>query len=289
LASLLDDGPIELKLDTGDTWAPQNFDHENHGFVPLYKALAKSYNLSTARMGLEIGVPRVIRTLRRLGVKRSLKPYPSLLLGAVALSPLEVAQMYHSLATGGFHSQLRAIREVLTNKGDPLQRYPLSIEQVVEPGPMYLLNMALHETVRNGTGVAVYWRLPSSVKVFGKTGTSDDLRDSWFAGYTEDKLGIVWVGMDNNDPTGLTGSSGALRVWADIFKQIKPVSGERTKPQDIEMALIDNNSGLIADSGCESTVELPFIRGSVPVDIAPCAGGRSPSIFKGIKGLKGLF
>lgn len=273
LATLIDDGPFSYEMDGGDLWEPQNFDHQYHGLVPLHRALAKSYNLATARLGLDLGVPAVVKTLRRLGIDRQLKPYPSLLLGAIALTPIEVTQMYHTLSTGGFHTPLRAIREIMTSQGEPLQRYPLSVEKVFAGAPMYLLNTALQEAVRNGTGRAVYYKVPESTTIAGKTGTSDDLRDSWFAGYTQDKLGIVWIGKDNNEPMGLTGSAGALRVWADIFQNINPRSSVITKPAEIEMALIDTESGLIGDSGCDNTVKLPFIKGSVPVEVAPCAGG----------------
>lgn len=273
LATLIDDGPLSYEMDGGDLWEPQNFDHQYHGLVPLHRALAKSYNLSTARLGLDLGVPAVVNTLRRLGIERQLKPYPSLLLGAIALTPIEVTQMYHTLSTGGFHTPLRAIRAIMTGQGEPLQRYPLSVKKVFNGAPMYLLNTALQEAVRNGTGRAVYYKVPESTIIAGKTGTSDDLRDSWFAGYTQDMVGVVWIGKDNNDPMGLTGSAGALRVWADIFQTINPQSSAITKPVEIETAIIDTESGLIGDSGCDSTEKLPFIKGSVPVEVAPCAGG----------------
>lgn len=285
LATLIDDGPLSYEMDGGDVWEPQNFDHQYHGLVPLYRALAKSYNLSTARLGLDIGVPAVINTLRRLGIERQLKPYPSLLLGAIALTPIEVTQMYHTLSTGGFRTPLRAIREIMTSQGEPLQRYPLSVEKVFDGAPVYLLNTALYGAVRNGTGRAVYYKIPESTIIAGKTGTSDDLRDSWFAGYTQDKLGVVWIGKDNNDPMGLTGSAGALRVWADIFQNINPQSSALTKPMEIETALIDTESGLIGDSDCDDTVTLPFIKGSVPVEVAPCAGGGGSSRGGWFKGL----
>ncbi len=274
LASLLDDGPLSLEMDSGKIWAPENFDHEYHGFVPLHRALAKSYNLSTARLGLELGVPTVIETLRTLGIKRDMKPFPSLLLGAVAMTPIEVVQMYHTLASGGFRTPVRAIREILTAQGQPLQRYPLSIEKVVDSAPVFLLNTAMQETMRIGTGRGVYQHVPSSLVISGKTGTSDDLRDSWFAGYTSDKLGVVWMGMDSNQPAGITGGGGALHIWGDIFRSINPQSIMDVMPENIELAEIDSETGLRGDSGCDEVLELPFIKGSVPVEFAPCSGGR---------------
>jgi penicillin-binding protein 1B len=272
LVTLLDDGPLTLELENGDEWQPQNFDKEFHGMVPIYKALSNSYNLSTTRLGLEVGLPSIIHTLNQLGVEKDIKPYPSLLLGSLALSPMEVAQMYHTLAAGGFRTPLRAIRDVLTAQGQPLQRYPLSVKKVVDSEPVYLLNAALKETARRGTGRGVYRYVPPDLTVSGKTGTSNDLRDSWFAGYTGDKLGIVWVGMDDNRPAELTGSQGALKVWGQIFSSINTQSSIDTIPSNVEMVTIDTETQLLAGSDCDSGLQLPFIKGTAPVEQSGCGG-----------------
>ncbi len=272
LVSLLDDGPMTLELENGDQWEPQNFDKEFHGMVPIYQALSNSYNLSTTRLGLEVGLPNIIHTLNLLGVERDIKPYPSLLLGSLALSPVEVAQMYHTLAAGGFRTPLRAIRDVLNAQGQPLQRYPLSVEKVVDAEPVYLLNAALKETTRRGTGQGVYRFVPPDLKVAGKTGTSNDLRDSWFAGYTGDKLGIVWVGMDDNRPAELTGSSGALKIWGEIFLAINTESAVDVPPANVELVTIDTQTQLLAGSSCNSGLQLPFVKGTAPTEQSGCGG-----------------
>ena len=273
LVTPLDDSPLSMQLENGDTWAPENFDHDNHGMVPLISALTHSYNIATARLGMAVGIPNVVNTLQKLGVTREIKPFPSLLLGALELTPLEVTQMFHTLASGGFRMPLRSIRAVLTARGEPLTRYPLSVEKEVDAPYIYLLNTALHNVVRNGTGRGVYNVLPESLVISGKTGTSNDLRDSWFAGYTGDKLGVVWVGMDDNEPAGLTGATGALRVWADIFKNIGTHSAVETQPANVKLVKIDTQSYLRADDNCSDTIELPFIDASAPQQLAPCAGG----------------
>ncbi|MGH8642973.1 MAG: penicillin-binding transpeptidase domain-containing protein [Gammaproteobacteria bacterium] len=132
LVTSLNDRPLRLPSD-GKDWTPENFDHQHHGAVPLYRALAHSYNLATVHLGLALGVPQVLKTVRRLGITRALDTHPSTLLGTMSLPPLEVTQMYQTLASGGFRTPLRAIREVLTAKGAPLQRYALAIEQVADP------------------------------------------------------------------------------------------------------------------------------------------------------------
>jgi len=273
LATLLDDSPLTFTARNGAVWKPGNYDRKNHGNVPLYRALAHSYNVSTARLGLELGIESIIKTLRRLGVKQRLKPYPSLVLGAVEMSPLQMTQMYQTFASGGFRTPVRAINAVLAADKTPLQRYPLSVQSAIKPAPNYLINTAMRFAMREGTGRAVYQSLPDSQDVAGKTGTTDDLRDSWFAGFTGERLGVVWIGRDDNKSSGLTGSSGALRVWLDLFTQFNNTGRAQAAVENIEYQQIDQKSGLLADAGCQDAVQLPFITGSGPVKHAPCFKG----------------
>jgi penicillin-binding protein 1B len=275
LATLLDDSPLTFTARNGDKWEPGNYDRVNHGEVPLYQALAHSYNVSTARLGLTLGIKPIIKTLRRLGVEQHLNPYPSLVLGAVEMSPLQVTRLYQTFASGGFRTPLRAINAVLAADNTPLQRYPLSVQAAVDPAPDYLITTAMRFAVREGTGRGIYQVLPDSQDVAGKTGTTDNLRDSWFAGFTGDRLGVVWIGRDDNQSTGLTGSSGALRVWRDLFKHFSHPGVIQMAVENIEYQWIDPKTGLMADAGCPDAVQLPFIVGSAPVKHAPCFKGKS--------------
>jgi penicillin-binding protein 1B len=274
LATLLDDSPLVHKQAGTDDWQPQNYDKQSHGQVPLCTALANSYNLCTVRLGLDLGVESVMANLQRLGADRELPAYAASLLGANELSPLEVAQVYQTVAAGGFRTPLRAIREVLTADGQPLQRYPLEVEQVVEPAPLYLLATALQDVVRQGTAQGLAARLPAGLDVAGKTGTTDDFRDSWFAGFTGDRVAVVWIGRDDNQPTGLTGASGAMAVWGDLMAKLDPEPLILPEPEQIERVWIDPESGLLSGPGCSGAVELPFMTGSAPTESAPC-GPRS--------------
>jgi penicillin-binding protein 1B len=276
LASLLDDGPLTWEAPNGNDWSPNNYDRQFHGMTPLYQALAHSYNVATARLGLELGMKSIITTLTRLGLQHDFRPYPSLVLGAVELSPLQVTQMYQTLASGGFRTPLRAIRAVLAADEIPLQSYPLRVKAAIEPAPAYLVTTALRFAARTGTGNALYQVLPPQMDIAGKTGTTDDLRDSWFAGYTGDRLGVVWVGRDDNRSTGLTGSTGALLVWRDLFAHFGDQGPLQSAVEGMETSRIDPPSGLLADAGCPDAVELPFIQGSGPAAWAPCAHGGSP-------------
>lgn len=286
--TLLDDSAVSLKGGDGKLWAPENYDHSEHGSVPLYRALAHSYNLATAHLGLDVGIPAVVKTLQALGVERPLQPYPSLLLGAAALTPMEVTQMYHTLANSGFHTPLRAINAVLTSDGKPLQRYPLAIEKVLDSSTVFVLNNILQVAVREGTGRSLYNIVSPSLAVAGKTGTSNDLRDSWFAGFTRDRLAVTWMGLDDDRPARLTGAEGAMKVWGDIIQQTGAQSGSWTPPHDVELVWIDPESNLRADESCAGAVQLAFIAGTAPGDYSPCTGMRG-TVDKTFDWFKGLF
>lgn len=271
LATPLDDSPLVWRERGTSDWEPQNYDKKFHGQVPLRSALANSYNVSTARLGLALGVSHVMDNAHRLGVESSLKTYASSLLGADSLSPLEVTQMYQAFASGGFRVPLRAIREVLMSDGQPLQHYPLSVEQVIEPGPAYLITHALQAVVQEGTADALKKYLSPDLFPAGKTGTTNDLRDSWFAGYTGDRLAVVWVGRDDNQPISMTGAGGAMTVWGEMMSRLDPDPLLPPLPESIEMIWIDSTTGLRADRNCQGAIELPFIRDSGPKDTAPSA------------------
>ena len=270
LASPMDDSPFELTMPNGEIWQPENFDHESHDNVQLHQALAKSYNLSTARLGMALDLDNVIETLHRLGVERELKAYPSLLLGAQGLSPLEVAKMYQTMASNGFQMPLRAIRRVTDSTGKELSRYPFELEQTVEASEMHLLQYMLQETTRTGTARSIYSRLPANINVAGKTGTSDLQRDSWFAGFAGNRLAVVWLGLDNNDPVPFTGSSGALRAWTDYMSNETLDPFIAPAPEKIEYLWIDQQTGMLTDAQCPGAQQLPFLMGNSPTEYVRC-------------------
>jgi penicillin-binding protein 1B len=264
LASPLLDAPLAIRAATGSVWRPKNYDDTVHGRISLYEALVKSYNLATVRLGMEVGLDEVTESLRRLGIERPLKPFPSLLLGAAELSPVEVTQMYQTLAGGGFRVPVRAIREVTSARGEPLSRYPLSVQQAFEPGPVFLVVEAMRGVMTEGTGRSSRARLGAGVVTAGKTGTTDGLRDSWFAGFSEDRLAVVWLGHDDNTPAGLSGANGALQVWIDMMKTLVPRSLAAQAPNDVEWAWTDVQRGLTTQANCPGSVRFPYVRGSQP-------------------------
>ncbi|HET7197208.1 MAG TPA: penicillin-binding protein 1B [Burkholderiales bacterium] len=271
LVTPIDDGPFTWKSRGAPDWEPKNYDLKFHGMVPLRVALEQSYNAATARLGTEIGLDKVLANVKKLGVERELRPFASTLLGATEMSPLEVAQMYQTIASGGFHSPLRAIREVTTQEGRPLQRYALKVEQAFPSEPVVLITAALQGVVREGTGQGLKNYLSPDIGAAGKTGTTDEERDAWFAGFTGDRLAVVWVGYDDNRAARLTGASAALPVWGDLMAALSPEPLALAAPDTIEKAWIDPQNGLLADSQCAGAVELPFIQGSAPRERSPCA------------------
>lgn len=251
LATTLDDSPYQWRdRVSGEVWEPQNYDFRSHGRLPLVNALANSYNLATVRLGMQLGLEKVRKTLQRLGVEREIGPYPSILLGSIGLAPFEVAQMYQTIASGGFRMPLRAIREVLAHEGKPLQRYPLSVEQRFDSSPIFLLHYALQQVVRKGTGHKVGETFPEDIVLAGKTGTSNDLRDSWFAGFCSQLLAVTWVGRDDNKPMGLSGGAGAMVIWGNFIQAVHPESLPPPTPNRVEWRLV-NVGG--------QQVSLPFI------------------------------
>ncbi len=287
LGTMLPDEPIDLKMAHGAIWKPRNYDKQLHGPQTLYRALAQSLNLPTVHVGLRVGAPQVLSTLRRAGYTGDAQALPSMFLGAIGMAPVEVAQMYATLAAGGFQAPLSAIREVQTKDGAPLSRYPIEVKQTLPDGPVYLVDWAMQKIVTEGTGAAVYRSLPGDIAVAGKTGTTDDYRDSWFAGFSADRVTVIWVGRDDNQPTGLSGSNGALPVWARVMRDLKVRSFLPLQPDDVEMVMVDPASGLRADEACPGAVELPYMLGWAPVEWAPCANGATPAPLQWLRDIFG--
>ncbi|MEK7990528.1 MAG: penicillin-binding protein 1B [Thiotrichaceae bacterium] len=263
LNTLIDDSPYEwTDHRTGEVWKPKNYDHRSHGKVSLHKALANSYNLATVRLGMDIGLRKIKKTMREMGVDKEFKIYPSTLLGSISMSPLEVAQMYQTLASGGFSVPLRSIRDVLNHRGEPLQRYAISVEQRFEPKHIFLLNYALQQAVQRGTGRKVFSSLKTKRVIAGKTGTSNDLRDSWFAGFDSQYLAVTWLGRDDNRSIHLSGGSGAMVVWGQLIKMLDRQSPNPITPSQIHWRWVDYNSGRSSTKGRNGAVLMPFIKGS---------------------------
>lgn len=256
LMTLLQDTELEEQMPNGDIWSPANFDKRSHGMVPLYLVLAKSYNQATARLGIELGVESVVNTLRRLGISADLPRVPALFLGAAELTPFEVAGMYQTMANGGEHVQLRTVLAVTGPDGDDLQSFRRRAKRSIDDVPAYLIRYGLEQVMREGTGRNAYRRLPNSIAFAGKSGTTNNGRDSWFSGFSPDTTAVVWIGRDDNTGTGLTGSTGALPVWTEIMRQLPHRHGRVVPPRGVEVSRVSDKGERMGR--CSGGREMPF-------------------------------
>lgn len=261
LDSYLSNERISVPLENGENWEPRNFSGEYGGEVPLYLALAKSFNVPAVRTGLDVGLAKVTDVLQRMGFTRPIGQYPSLLLGALEMSPVEVAQLYLGLSGRGFVTPIRVVSVVYGADGEPLSRYPLKVEQKVDEIASYQILHNLQLVTTMGTARSLPARMSSGgfreMNIAGKTGSTNDLRDSWFAGVTGDAVTVVWVGNDDNQPTGLTGSRGALPVWAALMRAISTRSLEVFAPDGLKLVPFDPATGLSLRN-CGGAVLLPL-------------------------------
>ena len=263
LASFVRDDPVRISGPRGP-WRPRNHDGRSHGAVLLRDALVHSYNLATVRLGLDVGLDRVRDTIRALGVSRPFTTWPAMLLGTVELAPIEVGAMYQSLATGGLRQPLRSIRGITDRHGRSLGRYPERSTRVADSSVVFLVTHALRGVLSEGTGRGARGILGRDQVLAGKTGTTDGLRDSWFAGYGADRVAVVWIGRDDNRPVNLSGSNGALEVWARLMRAIGAASVSDVAPRGVEWHWVSRGEGRRIEHTCTGAMRLPFVAGRLP-------------------------
>ncbi|WP_024561978.1 bifunctional glycosyl transferase/transpeptidase [Franconibacter helveticus 513] len=227
------DAPISLRQPNGQVWSPQNDDHRYSGQVMLVDALARSMNVPTVNLGMALGLPAVTETWTKLGVpKEQLHPVPAMLLGALNLTPVEVAQAFQTIASGGNRASLSVLRSVIAEDGTALfQSFPQA-ERAVPAQAAYLTLYTMQQVVQRGTGRALAAKFPK-LHLAGKTGTTNNNVDTWFAGIDGREVVITWVGRDNNQPTKLYGASGAMAIYQRYLSNQSPVPLELTQPEDI--------------------------------------------------------
>ena len=264
LSTLLDDSKLSVSLPGGKLWEPNNFDKKFHGNVPLHVALSESYNVATTRLGMDLGYSVVQETFTKLGIEKKIPKYPSIFVGSFEMTPLEAIQAYQTIASEGFYSPLNSIRTV-ESSGDVLSlSYPYKVEQRFRPEPIYLLKFVLKQTFISGTARGFSSRVIEKWKTGGKTGTSDDQRDSWFVGYAGNYLMVVWLGFDDNRKSPLTGRTGALQVWKNFMSRLDPIAYEVRKPSRIRYEWVDAKDGLLSGERCKGSILIPFVEGTEP-------------------------
>ncbi|MGL4826004.1 MAG: penicillin-binding protein 1B [Vibrionaceae bacterium] len=256
LASPIKDQPISLQSADGQVWQPRNFDQKFRGEVSLLWALSNSYNIPTVNLGMELGLENVLQMLSKLGVEsKNIRALPSLLLGAFALSPMDVTQMYQTIGSGGRQAKLTALRAVVTQNGEVLYRNWPTATQVVSEQASWLTMYALKEAVRTGTARFLQ-QTHGAVELAGKTGTTNDNKDSWFVGMDGREVATFWLGRDDNKATPFTGSSGALRLYAGYIKARLPEKLQLSWPTEVNAVPYRVHDNLIFID-CSSQQRLP--------------------------------
>jgi penicillin-binding protein 1B len=220
LASKLLDAPLRVLRPTG-AWRPTNYDGRFRGPVTVREALEKSLNVPMARLALQVGLPQVVDTARRLGIESRMAPEPSLALGAFEVSLLEITRAYAVLAAGGIRAKPRMLLLALDGRGNALEASAVERVRAFDPAPVALVTEALEGAVDRGTGRGLRARGIHG-RLAGKTGTSNGFRDSWFVGYTPELAVGVWVGFDDGTSAGLSGARGALPVFAEFALRALP-------------------------------------------------------------------
>jgi penicillin-binding protein 1B len=272
LMTPIKDQRFSLTGTDGSTWSPENYDREEHGDaysnVPLQEGLINSYNLATAKLAMTVGIERVADTIKQAGFDRELPAYPSIALGSKEMSPLEVLKLYQTIANQGVAVEPQALIAVQDQFGNLLTRYPRKSQQVIDSEAAYLIRHLLSQVTSRGTAKSLAWQFPEQT-LAGKTGTTNDLRDSWFAGFDNSKLAVVWVGRDDNQPTGLTGASGASKVWADLYKAFGAETIQMTAPEGIEFGY-QSGGFLSSFTNCKTKDLVPFYQSQIPPEFKIC-------------------
>ncbi|MER2492410.1 penicillin-binding protein 1B [Catenovulum sediminis] len=266
LATILEDKKITLTSSLGNKWSPKNYDEKYVGDILLIDALAQSRNIPAVNLGMQTGLSAVVDNLHQFGIEREISAYPSLLLGSLTLSPLEVAQLYQVFANHGVYSKLKAIKSIYSNDDEIIWRPKVEALQVVDYEHAYLVNYALHQVTKRGTAASLQRAFPTA-KFAGKTGTTNDGRDSWFVGYEQSELAVVWLGRDDNQAISLTGSAGALQVFKQYQHSRTGESLVIAQPAGVAMRYFNKQTGAHSLPGCDNLIMLPAIIDKLPTPI----------------------
>jgi len=272
-ATQVNDSRFVLKRRWSEDWSPRNYDGRYLGNVTVSHALEQSLNAASVRIGLACGIEPILKTARTLGVQTELDDdNPSILLGAVGIPPIEMAEAYSTIARQGGRVSPRAIRFVTDDRGRTLNGAgDAKPVQVFPQRDVYILTKVMEGVVNRGTAAGA--RSMGFRKIAaGKTGTTNDKRDAWFIGFTPQTLTVTWVGFDDNDPTGLAGGDAAVPMWArymNIVTAGQP-NADFAPPPGITVAEVDKLSGGLATPNCPRNVitQMAFKSGTEPT--APC-------------------
>ena len=287
-ASILPNKPKTYEID-GKEWTPQNYSPMTEECVTVRDALAKSINLATVDLAMQVGIDHIVETARSLGFSTPMRPYPSIALGSFEVIPLELARAYCPFAADGVLPFPLALKSVLDEQGNILEQRHMSIKEVMTPEKAFLMSSLLQSVVEKGTASSLK-EMGITFPVAAKTGTTNDYRDAWFVGYTPDILALIWVGFDDGSPIYATGSKAAMPVWADLMNALPQyVSGGwfRMPPGVVRGMVCSENRAPAVKDTCPHPKEEYFLADHVPEGYCPIYG-QGNSIERIINGIKGF-
>lgn len=267
-AAFVEDAPLTVRQAGSDPWTPRNSGGGYSGWVTVRQAVERSLNVATARVALQEGLGRVVQVARDLGVETPLEPVPAIALGAFEVTPVQLATVYATFAAGGRRPPVHALEGIVDPLGIPVDGVALpAAEPVISPETAYLVTSVLQGVLNRGTAAGAR-RQGLDGPLAGKTGTTNDRRDSWFAGYSPDRVSVVWVGYDDNRKTQLSGARAALPIWTRFMVGVEPRGGYPvfTQPAGIATAVIDPTTGELASEYCPTTVTEVYPTGKVPYE-----------------------
>ena len=249
-------------------YSPRNYYRQYYGITTLRRAVEESFNVSMVKLMDLVGAQQVVDFARRCGIRSELHPYPSLALGAVDLTPLEVAAAYGVFANQGLYVEPYLIESVTDPDGNVLEEHGLTAHKAMDPELAYVLSHTLEGVVDRGTANSIRG---IDAALAGKTGTTDDNGDAWFAGFTPRYSIVTWVGYDRKRSIGrnMTGATAALPIWRDVVQDgleqgwINPAE-EFIAPPGVVFQSIDYETGLLAAAGTERAIREAFVSGTEP-------------------------
>ena len=266
-ATMVSDEPTTWTYDDQE-WAPKNYEDEYDGYITLRRALALSRNIATIKVAEQAGFDRVAEVWRRTKVgQQTLKGYPSIALGVFELSPMEVATAYTLFANGGVIAPLRSLSRVVSGEQTVSVKAPAG-PAVARPEATFLVTHMMRSVLNEGTGAGAR-AAGFTLDAAGKSGTTNDLRDAWFVGFTPELLAVVWVGFDDNQPLGLSGTQAAVPIWAAFM--MKALAGRTNVPFEapagVSFVEIDRDTGKLATPTCPRVTTEAFLAGTEPLQI----------------------
>jgi penicillin-binding protein 1B len=266
-ATMVEDVPAVFFYEDKE-YIPQNYENEYGGLVTLRRALSRSHNVATVKVAEMVGFDRIADMWsKRLAIGENVKPYPAVALGAFEATPLEMATAYNVLANGGLKVDPITVLRVSDEKGGLIEQHrPQEPPRVVHEESVYLVTSLMHSVFSEGTAAGAR-ALGFTLEAAGKTGTTNEMRDAWFAGFTQDLLCVVWVGFDDNSSLNLSGARAALPIWIDFMKNA--LDGIEPTPfpvpnENVVFFEIDKQNGLLANPNCPKTMQEAFIAGTEP-------------------------